>query len=63
VGCYAAAVAAALSTVEPGQALAVRGVAIREPAAAVLALLRAPWRGRLEITVRTPAGDVRHTAP
>jgi hypothetical protein len=29
----------------------------------VLALLRAPWGGRLEITVRTQDGSVRHIAP
>ena len=29
----------------------------------VFAFLRAPWHGRLEITVRTRTGDVRHVAP
>ena len=29
----------------------------------VLAFLRAPWHGRLEITVRTRTGDIRHVAP
>ncbi len=29
----------------------------------VFALLRAPWHGRLEITVRTRDGDVRHITP
>lgn len=33
------------------------------PDGVVLVLLRAPWRGRLEITVRTRDGDVRHLAP